>query len=68
MRDRAAAIHDARRDEAYLLLWENGAIVLRAGGAALRGRGRSDPRFRALRALRHRRRRRAKAVWATALR
>jgi len=27
-RDRAAAIHDAKRDEAYLLLWENGATVL----------------------------------------
>lgn len=26
--DRAAAIHDARRDEAYLLLWEMGATVL----------------------------------------
>ena len=25
---RAAAIHDAKRDEAYLLLWENGRIVL----------------------------------------
>lgn len=25
---RAAAIHDAKRDEAYLLLWENGATVL----------------------------------------
>ncbi len=25
---RAAAIHDAKRDEAYLLLWENGAAVL----------------------------------------
>lgn len=25
--DRAAAIHDARRDEAYLLLRENGAII-----------------------------------------
>ncbi|MES2293006.1 MAG: tRNA (adenosine(37)-N6)-threonylcarbamoyltransferase complex dimerization subunit type 1 TsaB [Pseudomonadota bacterium] len=26
--DRAAAIHDAKRDEAYLLLWENGATIL----------------------------------------
>jgi tRNA threonylcarbamoyladenosine biosynthesis protein TsaB len=26
--DRAAAIHDARREEAYLLLWERGATVL----------------------------------------
>jgi tRNA threonylcarbamoyladenosine biosynthesis protein TsaB len=26
--DRAAAIHDAKRDEAYLLLWENGRVVL----------------------------------------
>jgi tRNA threonylcarbamoyladenosine biosynthesis protein TsaB len=25
---RAAAIHDAKREEAYLLLWENGATVL----------------------------------------
>ena len=25
---RAAAIHDAKRDEAYLLLWENGEVVL----------------------------------------
>jgi tRNA threonylcarbamoyladenosine biosynthesis protein TsaB len=25
---RAAAIHDAKRDEAYLLLWENGATAL----------------------------------------
>ncbi|MES2256020.1 MAG: tRNA (adenosine(37)-N6)-threonylcarbamoyltransferase complex dimerization subunit type 1 TsaB [Pseudomonadota bacterium] len=27
-RKRAAAIHDAKRDEAYLSLWENGAIIL----------------------------------------
>ncbi|MEO7055127.1 MAG: tRNA (adenosine(37)-N6)-threonylcarbamoyltransferase complex dimerization subunit type 1 TsaB [Rhizomicrobium sp.] len=27
-RNRAAAIHDAKRDEAYLSLWENGAIAL----------------------------------------
>jgi tRNA threonylcarbamoyladenosine biosynthesis protein TsaB len=26
--ERAAAIHDAKRDEAYLLLWESGEIVL----------------------------------------
>ena len=26
--DRTAAIHDAKRDEAYLLLWENGATIL----------------------------------------
>jgi tRNA threonylcarbamoyladenosine biosynthesis protein TsaB len=26
--NRAAAIHDAKRDEAYLLLWENGATIL----------------------------------------
>ena len=26
--DRAAAIHDAKRDEAYLLLWEHGATIL----------------------------------------
>jgi tRNA threonylcarbamoyladenosine biosynthesis protein TsaB len=26
--ERAAAIHDAKRDEAYLLLWEGGEIVL----------------------------------------
>jgi len=26
--DRAAAIHDAKRDEAYLSLWENGAAIL----------------------------------------
>ena len=26
--ERAAAIHDAKRDEAYLLLWENGRVVL----------------------------------------
>src|ERR1043166_3410136 len=25
--DKAAAIHDAKRDEAYLLLWENGKAV-----------------------------------------
>ena len=28
MHARAAAIHDARRDEAYLLLWDRGEIVL----------------------------------------
>ena len=27
-KDRAAAIHDAKRDEAYLSLWENGAVTL----------------------------------------
>jgi len=27
-KNRAAAIHDARRDEAYLLLWENGRVIL----------------------------------------
>jgi tRNA threonylcarbamoyladenosine biosynthesis protein TsaB len=27
-RKRAAVIHDAKRDEAYLSLWENGAIIL----------------------------------------
>ena len=27
-KNRAAAIHDARRDEAYLSLWENGATIL----------------------------------------
>jgi tRNA threonylcarbamoyladenosine biosynthesis protein TsaB len=26
--NRAAAIHDAKREEAYLLLWENGATIL----------------------------------------
>lgn len=26
--ERAAAIHDAKRDEAYLLLWERGEIIL----------------------------------------
>ena len=25
---RAAAIHDAKRDEAYLLLWDNGTVAL----------------------------------------
>jgi tRNA threonylcarbamoyladenosine biosynthesis protein TsaB len=27
-KNRAAAIHDAKRDEAYLLLWENGRVIL----------------------------------------
>jgi len=27
-KNRAAAIHDAKRDEAYLSLWENGAVIL----------------------------------------
>ena len=27
-KNRAAAIHDAKRDEAYLSLWENGATIL----------------------------------------